>query len=98
MSVYSLTTLTPCPRSQRLRRRCICVVNYSTLGACVSVVNDYVDTQFLNSYKKNCVTFILIFFIFQKFDNFTKPFLPVHIVLKLIFLAKNGRKARDTIP
>ena len=60
MSAWSTTTLTPCPRSQRLRRHHIRVVNYSVLlyfitslrnqRLCrhnVSIVNNYSDRQFL---------------------------------------------------
>ena len=56
VSAQSTTTTTPCPRSQRLCRHLVCVINdfaeimsvlSTTISACVLEVNDYVDSQFL---------------------------------------------------
>ena len=75
LSTLSMTTLTPFPRGEQLRRQCVHVVkDYANIVpaqsmailAHVCVVNDYEDTNFQKYQIKFAVTCIFSFLLFPK--------------------------------
>ena len=83
VSVWSTTTRTSCPHSQRQRRRRVRVVN-DYFSMCLRN-HDYMDTQISN--------------ISEKTKNVGEPFLLfIWGPGGVFFLLKKFRKSRDTVP